>query len=102
MASARIALKIGKVFEPLVGKIGVSTFEVEKIGKNLLYRETILKDSLYYNGKVRLSTGSEILNVVDNVFNSASKVSVPYIMYHGSADRIVRSFYNVSGFTIEN
>ena len=73
----------------LIGDYDINYSLFEMLGKNLVYRETLRDDPLYYKGRMPVSTAFQLLTTAKRILKQSNKLKVPYILYHGSADQIV-------------
>jgi alpha-beta hydrolase superfamily lysophospholipase len=47
-----------------------------------------LKDPLFYSGKLRIGTGLSLMRAVEALQSRLSLVTLPFLLQHGTADRV--------------
>ena len=102
MPTQRRLMALARILKPFMGKTAFANFQLEFLGQNLVYQDTIKKDPLHYRGKMRLSTAIEMANAGKAVLNNPSKLKTPFMLYHGTADQIVLLHHHKLGMSMES
>ncbi len=92
MVSPEISPFLQKI-SPFVSKLIPTVPVADSQAKDVLSKdpkvyEAFSKDPHCYNGKVRASTGNELLRLANFIQQHASELKCPYILLHGTADRL--------------
>ena len=82
---ARLAPVIGKV----APNLGVLLLGAANVSRDPVVVKDYENDPLNHNGKVRARTGAEMLASVQRVVDGLPRITVPVIVMHGSADKLV-------------
>ncbi len=80
----------------LWGTRGTFPFPFQLAGPNAAFQQRAAKDPLFYSGKMRLCTTTAIGEALETTSRGIAGTVLPYLMYHGSADRIVPQFMVIS------
>ena len=72
----------------LIPKIGVSALDSTYISRDKAVVEAYVNDPLDYTGKLSARVGAELLKTMEKLQSEISKLSLPILIMHGTADRI--------------
>jgi len=78
----------------IVPKLGVQTLDSATISRDPAEVYKYDHDPRVYRGKVRARVAAEIVAAGDNVRVNLTKISLPILIMHGSADRLVKPEYS--------
>ncbi len=78
---------------PVLGRfapnLGTLTLGAENVSRDPVVVKDYESDVLNHNGKVRARTGAEMLGAVQRVVDGLPEVTLPVLVMHGTADRLV-------------
>lgn len=72
---------------PSIGVRGY--FDPAKAARSEKARRSMIEDPLFYKGKVRARTASQILKGVDKAYAAVESLTLPLLVLHGERDRVV-------------
>lgn len=80
---------MSKVLSVLIPRAGIASLEVDGISRDPAVVQAYIDDPLTFNGKTSARLGAEMLKAMQRVSVEASKIHLPVLIMHGSADRLV-------------
>ncbi|WP_457651808.1 alpha/beta hydrolase [Rhodocaloribacter sp.] len=80
----KIASVLGRIF-PTMPTIPL---DLEALSRDPSALEDIRKDPLFYHGRILARTGAEMIGATKRVRAQASHFSLPFLLFHGLADRL--------------
>ena len=80
----KIASVLGRLF-PTMPTIPLN---LEALSRDPAVLEDIRKDPLFYHGRILARTGAEMIRAMKRVRAQASRFSLPFLLFHGLADRL--------------
>jgi len=81
--------KLAPVIGRLAPNLGVLLLGAENVSRDPVVVKAYENDPLNYNGKVRARTGAEMLSSVDRVVDGLPRLTLPVLIMHGTADKLV-------------
>jgi acylglycerol lipase len=84
----KASIFMAKILSVLTPKIGVSALGAAYISRDKAVVEAYINDPLNYTGKLSARVGAELLKTMEYLQHKVSKLSLPILIMHGSADRI--------------
>ena len=84
-----LLVKLAPLMSKLVPKLGVTAIDCSTLSRDSAVVEAALKDPLYYNKKVSVRLGSELLRETLELPERLRGVNLPVLIMHGTADQLV-------------
>jgi alpha-beta hydrolase superfamily lysophospholipase len=69
-------------------KMGVTKLDASAVNRDKGEVDAYIHDPLNYTGKVSARLGAELLNEIQSLPAQISKITLPILIMHGSADRL--------------
>ncbi|MEM7799875.1 MAG: lysophospholipase [Chloroflexota bacterium] len=91
-------IRISKILSSITPKLATTKFDGDSISRDPEIVSLYNSDPLNYRGGMPARTGAQLLSVIENIQANASKISLPILIMHGTADRIT----NVKGSSFLN
>ncbi|MFO7974042.1 MAG: alpha/beta hydrolase [Candidatus Hydrogenedentota bacterium] len=97
----KILLSLGRYVAAIAPWLPVSEVNPKEFSHSPEVAQAAENDPLNYHGKVHARTGVEMQKAVAGAFRESARITVPFFMAHGSADRVVpisgsRRFFEAS------
>lgn len=83
-----IMMVLARVLSRLMPKVGLDTIDADAISRDQAVVTAYRDDPLVYRGKIRARLGGELLNAMPEIQAQMSKIKLPVLVMHGSADRL--------------
>jgi alpha-beta hydrolase superfamily lysophospholipase len=80
---------ISKVLSAIAPKIGVGELEIQAISRDPAVVQNYINDPLTTTGKTSARLASETMKAMQRVTDEAAKITLPILIMHGAADRMV-------------
>lgn len=84
-----VQLKLAPVIGRLAPNLGVLLLGAANVSRDPVVVKDYENDPLNHNGKVRARTGAEMLLSVQRVVDALPRLTLPVIVMHGTADKLV-------------
>jgi acylglycerol lipase len=84
----KASIFMAKILSILIPKVGVSALNATDISRDKAVVEAYVNDPLNYTGKLSARVGTELLKTMEKLRSGISKLSLPILIMHGTADRI--------------
>ena len=84
-----VILYVGKVLSALMPKFGLLGLDADGICRDPAVVQAYVSDPLVYTGKTTARLAAEMLKAMQYVSAEATRITLPIMMVHGSADRLV-------------
>ena len=88
-AASGLQSKLAPVLGKVAPNLGVLLLGAANVSRDPVVVKDYENDPLNHNGKVRARTGAEMLSSVQRVVDGLPRLTVPVIVMHGSADKLV-------------
>jgi acylglycerol lipase len=91
-ASGKISpatILMGRLLSALAPKMGLLALESEGISRDPEVVRAYVQDPLVFHGKTPARLASELLKAMQRVTAEASKITLPFVVLQGSADKLV-------------
>jgi acylglycerol lipase len=85
---SKASIFMAKILSVLTPKIGVTALDSAGISRDKAVVEAYVNDPLNYTGKLSARVGAELLKMMEKLQSEISKLSLPILVMHGTADRI--------------
>jgi alpha-beta hydrolase superfamily lysophospholipase len=82
------AIFMAKVLSALMPKMGVTKLDASAVNRDKAGVDAYVNDPLNYTGKISARLGAELLKEIQSLPAQISKISLPILIMHGSADRL--------------
>lgn len=79
---------ISPLLSLLIPKVGLYTIDSTAISHDPAVVAVYVNDPLVYNGKIRTRLGIEIIKTMQHLPSEMSKIHLPILILHGTADRL--------------
>jgi alpha-beta hydrolase superfamily lysophospholipase len=84
----KVTMTMAKLLSVLLPKMGVSKLDASAVNRDKTEVDAYLRDPLNYTGKISARLGAELLNEIQSLPAQISKITLPILIMHGSADRL--------------
>jgi alpha-beta hydrolase superfamily lysophospholipase len=84
----KASIFMAKILSVLIPRMGVSALDATYISRDKAVVEAYVNDPLNYTGKISARVGAELLKTMEKLQSEISKLSLPILIMHGTADRI--------------
>jgi alpha-beta hydrolase superfamily lysophospholipase len=89
----------GKVFSKLLPKFGILKLEADGVSRDPAVVQAYINDPLVCTGKITARLAGELLGATQRVTVEAEKITLPILILHGGADKLVecdasKTFYD--------
>jgi alpha-beta hydrolase superfamily lysophospholipase len=84
----KATMTMAKLLSVLLPKMGVSKLDASAVNRDKTEVDAYLRDPLNYTGKISARLGAELLNEIQSLPAQISKITLPILIMHGSADRL--------------
>jgi acylglycerol lipase len=85
-ATTRLLVRVLSAIAP---KMGIIVLDSSTISKDQAVVRAYDADPNVYRGKIRARVGAEMMAATDDVLNSLKRITLPILILHGGADRLV-------------
>ena len=79
---------IARVLSLLLPKMGLDVIDASAISRDKTVVDAYVDDPLVYRGKIRARLGAEIIKAIQILLPQMSKIYLPILIMHGTADRL--------------
>ncbi|MFH1381594.1 MAG: lysophospholipase [Chloroflexota bacterium] len=83
-----VLITVARLLSLFVPKVGLYTIEAAAISRDKSVVDAYLHDPLVYRGKIRARLGVEIIKAMQELPYQMSKIRLPVLILHGTADRL--------------
>ena len=89
---SKIVIKLSHVLGRIIPKVGIQPFfDPTKMTRDVAEQERVKVDPLFYRGKVRARTGSNLLKGIGQALDRLGEIQTPMLIMHGGSDALVPS-----------
>jgi acylglycerol lipase len=88
-AGNAVQRRLARVLSSLAPNLGVVPLDATTVSRDPAEVKKYVDDPLNYHGKVRARSGAEIIAAVTSVVAGLPRVTLPVLVMHGGADRLV-------------
>ncbi len=81
----------GKMFSKLLPKFGLLKLEADWVSRDLAVVQAYVNDPLVCTGKISARLAGELLEATRRISAEAEKITLPILILHGGADKLVES-----------
>ncbi len=81
-------IAVANVLSLLLPKMGIITLDTAAISQDKIVVDAYVNDPLVYRGKVPTRLGAELIKVMQKLPHQMSKLNLPILIMHGTADRL--------------
>jgi acylglycerol lipase len=85
---SKFLIMLAPLLSLIIPKVGLYTIDALSISKDPAVVQNYIYDPLVYRGKIRARLGIEILKTMQDLPDKISRISLPLLIMHGSADRL--------------
>ncbi len=79
---------IARLLSLLLPKVGLYTIDASAISRDQAVVDAYVNDPLVYRGKIRTRLGVEIIKAMQALPSQVSRIHLPILIMHGTADRL--------------
>jgi alpha-beta hydrolase superfamily lysophospholipase len=83
-----LLIAVARIFSLLLPKMGIVALDASAISQDKVVVDAYVNDPLVYRGKIPSRLGSELVRVMQKLPHQMSKVNLPILIMHGTADRL--------------
>ncbi len=83
-----VLIAVANVLSLLLPKMGIVTLDASAISQDKVVVDAYVNDPLVYRGKVPTRLGAELIKVMQKLPRQMSKIHLPILIMHGTADRL--------------
>ncbi len=83
-----LLVRVAGLISAISPKLPTTKLEINNLARDLAVVQRYQADPLCYQGATRARTGAEILNAMQRIQAEADKLTLPLLIFHGTADRI--------------
>ena len=84
-----LTIMVSKLLSRLAPRAGILPLDAATISRDPAVVQAYIDDPLVYTGKVPARTGAEMLGAMQRIGAEAGKITLPILILHGGADRLV-------------
>ncbi|HAW07817.1 MAG TPA: alpha/beta hydrolase [Bacteroidetes bacterium] len=86
-----VTITIGRVFSRILPKFGLIKLEADGISRDENVVKAYVNDPLVCTGKITARLAGELLGATQRIMAEAEKITLPILILHGGADKLVES-----------
>ena len=83
-----LLVRVASLLSAVAPKRPITKLEINNLARDPAVVQRYQADTLCYQGATRARTGAEILNAMQRIQAAAYKLTLPLLIFHGTADRI--------------
>ena len=86
---SQVTIFMGKILSALAPKMGLLPVDAKSISRDPEVVKAYVNDPLVFHGKTPARLAAELLNAMQRVTSEADKITLPFFVLQGSADKLV-------------
>ena len=86
---SQVTIFMGKILSALAPKMGLLPVDAKSISRDLEVVKAYVSDPLVFHGKTPARLAAELLKAMQRVTSEADKITLPFFVLQGSADKLV-------------